>query len=101
MNAHDRISGDQVVSQKICRDTKILNVTALKRADVLAHFKDISADTIDRYLKKAAAVGDLIPGKEGRAIAYRKPAEPDSPQFTKLAKEKLCAHSLHAISGAF
>jgi hypothetical protein len=57
----------------------VFNGHALKRAEVLAHFKDISADTIDRYLKKAAAVGDLIPGKEGRAITYRKPGKPDSP----------------------
>jgi hypothetical protein len=50
---------------------------------VIARFPKLSEDTIDRYLKKAAEVGDLVAGKEGRATTYQKrqqpPEKPDDP----------------------
>jgi hypothetical protein len=55
------------------------NGHALKRAEVIAQFPKLSADTVDGYLKKAAAVGDLIEGKEGKATTYRKREKPHVP----------------------
>lgn len=57
----------------------IFNGQPLKRADVMAAFPDLSADTIDRQLKKATELGALLPGKDGKATTYRKPEKPNVP----------------------
>ena len=53
------------------------NGHALKRADVIARFPSLSKETVDKYLKRATTLGDLISGKEGKATTYRKPEKPN------------------------
>jgi len=55
----------------------IFNGHALKRADVIARFPNLSKETVDKYLKQATALGDLIQGKEGKATTYQKPEKPN------------------------
>src|SRR5262249_33331753 len=53
------------------------NGHALKRAEVIAEFPNLSKETVDKYLKQATTLGDLISGKEGKATTYQKPEKPD------------------------
>jgi hypothetical protein len=78
----------------------IFNGHSLKRADVLAKFPKLSPDTVDKYLKKAAAVGDLVTGKEGRATTYRKPEKPDVPHVPTPYREPEHADNQESVDNA-